>query len=304
MLFYFGNTAKMLEMARKVRFIAHSREPVLIEGEGGTGKQTLAQYLHQASSTPGQLIRILCGHQNGTNGLEGFQKAASGTVFCKDVHLLPASFQERLLLALEDDGAEVPRLICSSCEGLAQLAAKGDFLPELFYRITAYRVLVPPLRDRSRDIPELFVRMMEEMQAGEEEKAAPPSPEAMEALCGYSWPGNLRELRNTVRNYLLAPDAASLMADIRHRYVAQGEVRGDVQLALKEQVRRASRRLEAEIILRSLERYRWNRRRTAQSLKISYRSLLYKMKECNIRSADESGPAGEEQQAQAARGPK
>jgi DNA-binding NtrC family response regulator len=156
--------------------------------------------------------------------------------------------------------------------------------------------LVPPLRERSRDIPELFVRMMEEMMDGGERTVPAPSSALMEVLRGYSWPGNLRELRNTVRSYLLAPDADGLMAEIRSRSAAQMTIRSDeTQLALKEQVRRASRRLEAEIILRSLERYRWNRRRTARSLKISYRSLLYKMKECNIRGdAAESDAAGGE----------
>jgi DNA-binding NtrC family response regulator len=289
MPYYFGSTAKMLEMDRKIRFIAKSVEPVLIEGESGAGKQTLAQYLHHASSMPGQLLRIVCGHQSVANHLDDFE--APGTVFLKHVHLLPAALQERLLLALEYDGAGGRRLICSAYEGLEQLVSKGDFLPELFYRITAYRVLVPPLRERSRDIPELFGRMMEEMQNGGERQTPPPSTAVMEALCGYSWPGNLRELRNTVRNYLLAPNADSLMSEIGGRSTAQASGKTDeAHLALKDQVRRASRRLEAEIILRTLERYRWNRRRTAQSLKISYRSLLYKMKECNIRGdVDESG---------------
>jgi DNA-binding NtrC family response regulator len=282
MPYYFGSTAKMLEMDRKIHFIAGSIEPVLIEGESGAGKQTLAQYLHHASSMPGQLLRIVCGHHSVTTQLERFE--GPGTVFLKHVHLLPAALQERLLLALEYDGAGGRRLICSAYEGLEQLVSKGDFLPELFYRITAYRVLVPPLRERSRDIPELFVRMMEEMQNGEERKTPPPSPAIMEALCGYSWPGNLRELSNTVRNYLLDPNADSLMSEIVGRSTVQAAGKTDeAQLALKDQVRRASRRLEAEIILRTLERYRWNRRRTAQSLKISYRSLLYKMKEFNIR---------------------
>lgn len=294
MPFYFGNTAKMLEMNRKIRFIASSREPVLIEGESGTGKQTLAQYLHHVSTGPGQLLRIVCGHQSVANGLDGLQSA--GTAFLKHIHLLPPAIQERLLLALEDEGAGVGRMVCSAYEGLEQLVSKGDFLPELFYRITAYRILVPPLRERRQDIPELFVRMMEDMQNGGGGKAHPPPSAVMEVICGYSWPGNLRELRNTVRNYLLAPDAVGLMSEISRRSAAQAAVKVDeTQMTLKEQVRRESRQLEASIILRTLERYRWNRRRTAESLKISYRSLLYKMKECNIRGdADEPGAtAGE-----------
>jgi DNA-binding NtrC family response regulator len=238
---------------------------------------------------PGQLLRIVCGHESVANRLNRFE--APGTVFLKHVHLLPAALQERLLLALEYDDAGGRRLICSAYEGLEQLVSQGNFLPDLFYRITAYRVHVPPLRERSGDIPELFVQMMEEMQDGGERKTPPPSPAVMEALCSYSWPGNLRELSNTVRNYLLAPNTDSLRSEIGARSTAQAAGKTDeAKLSLKDQVRRASRRLEAEIILRTLERYRWNRRRTAQSLMISYRSLLYKMKEFNVRGeAAESG---------------
>ena len=287
--YYFGSTAKMREMDRKIHFIAKSVEPVLIEGESGTGKQTLAQSLHQASSRPGQLLRIVCGHESVANHLDRFE--APGAVFLKHVHLLPVALQERLLLALEYDGAGGHRLICSAYEGLEQLVSQGNFLPELFYRITAYRVHVPPLRERSGDIPELFARMMEEMQNGSERTTPPPPPAVMKALCSYSWPGNLRELSNAVRNYLIAPNTDSLLSEIGARPTAQAAGKTDeAQMSLKDQVRQASRRLEADIILRTLERYRWNRRRTAQSLKISYRSLLYKMKEFNVRGdVNESG---------------
>ena len=97
----------------------------------------------------------------------------------------------------------------------------------------------------------------------------------------YSWPGNLRELQNVARSYLLAPGGAALEREIHGR---RDLLRHRSPAALKDQVKQATKRVEGEIILRALEQHRWNRRRTAEALQISYRSLMYKMKNCNIRT--------------------
>jgi len=116
----------------------------------------------------------------------------------------------------------------------------------------------------------------------------PPDSRAMDALAAYSWPGNLRELQNVARSYLLAPHSSELELELERRRQARfAQPAAGSSTALKEQVKQVSKRAEGEIILRALERHRWNRRRTAEALRISYRSLMYKMKNCDIRSDNE-----------------
>src|ERR1041385_8327660 len=113
-------------------------------------------------------------------------------------------------------------------------------------------------------------------------------------MMAYDWPGNLRELQNIARTYVITADADELIAELSDRSrLALGASQGQRDTrSLKEQVKGASQKLETEIILRTLERHHWNRRRAAQTLQISYRSLLYKMKNCNLRDLATSAPEG------------
>jgi DNA-binding NtrC family response regulator len=157
-----------------------------------------------------------------------------------------------------------------------------------------YRVTLPQLRERTGDIPELFARMVRRAANGHGHAPA-ETPRMMEALMTYDWPGNLRELYNVARTYVVTGDAEEIVAELSSRSRGlpssphpEHEIR-----SLKEQVKGASLKLESEIILRTLERHRWNRRRAAQTLKISYRSLLYKMKSCNLRIQPQTTTEGE-----------
>ena len=116
----------------------------------------------------------------------------------------------------------------------------------------------------------------------------------LDAMLVYDWPGNLRELQNIARTFVVMGDAEEIIAELDSRLRMRPAVLpAQASLSLKEQVKGASQKLESEIILRTLERHRWNRRRAAQSLKISYRSLLYKMKSCNLRVEAQAAPEGE-----------
>jgi DNA-binding NtrC family response regulator len=140
------------------------------------------------------------------------------------------------------------------------------------------------LRERKEDIPELFAFLVSAALPEGCAGALAPSPRLMDALMCYSWPGNLRELQNLARSYRLAPDPEQMIAELERRAEALRSVHpGNGRLSLKEQVQRVSRQFESEIILKALERHRWNRRRAAETLQISYRSLLYKMKSCDLR---------------------
>lgn len=286
--------------------MAGSGLPVLIEGACGTGKEALAERIHELSGNSDGLVRVLCrqsglsfqapGAQNGSCDLSHLYRSSRGTLFLKNVHLLSAAAQEQFLTTLEQtadefDGKEGPpvaRLISTAAEPLEPFVTRREFNAALYYRLSVYRVSLPLLRERVSDIPELFAQMVRRVANGN--GAAPPVPARLtEMLAAYDWPGNLRELRNVARTYVVTGDAEEIIAELGGRlHQSKFETpavapSGGVKLSLKEQVRGASQKLESEIILRTLERHRWNRRRAAESLQISYRSLLYKMKNCNLR---------------------
>lgn len=294
--FFFGRSEGMQELAAKVERMARSYVPILIEGETGTGKERLAQHLH-ALRGHGQFTKFLCdaspaaqvgGILQAGNTIERLPEAGQDTLLLKRVHRLPAAVQERILLLLEEVRGPFPFLISTASESLEPLAASGQFLPELLYRLSAYRLSIPSLRERRQDFPQLFELLLAEASGQMGVPAMTPDARAMDALLAYPWPGNLRELQNVARGYLLAPNSAELEMELERRRQARfTQPAGPTSAALKEQVKQVSKRAEGEIILRTLERHRWNRRRTAEALRISYRSLMYKMKSCDIRSDNE-----------------
>jgi DNA-binding NtrC family response regulator len=287
MSFFFGATPGMIELQSKAELIARGPGPVLIEGETGTGKERLASFLHTLRGGRGRLIKLVCDSSgSGAQQLGLIDGPDENTLLLKRIHRLPVPSQERILAAVDEGRESVPLIISTTSERLELLVESGSFVPELFYRVSAYRISTPPLRHRREDIPNLFLQMLAEIQEKCGVAISAPDPAALNTLLRYSWPGNLRELQNVARAYLLAPNPAALEQEIerKQRTTLAGTPNG-TPVRLKDQVREASKRFEAEIILRTLERNRWNRRQTAQSLSISYRSLLYKMKYCDIRAA-------------------
>lgn len=293
--FWFGHTEKMRELQSKMTPIAGSYMPILIEGETGTGKERLAQHLHELRAAGGRLVKFLCdssssmlfgGSAETEDAIEGFEEASRDTLLLKRVHRLPLSAQERVLLWFDESKRPFPFLISTTSDAVERLVAAEQFIPELLYRISAYRISLPPLRERLQDIPLMFRLMLVEIGQQMGASVAMPDSRVLDSLMDYSWPGNLRELQNVAREYLFTPDSGALEAEMERRQTISGNRRSGSP-ALKEQVKQVSKRAEGEIILRALEHHRWNRRRTAEALRISYRSLMYKMKNCDIRN--ESG---------------
>jgi DNA-binding NtrC family response regulator len=305
MAFVFGNHPRMKELKRRIAFIARARLPVLIEGASGTGKSALAELLHQLSGANTNLIRILCRQlgpsvypmvpeDTGAADLSDVCCSTRGTVLVKNVQLLAPVEQEHLLVALEAadlrDGNRVGRvpatwLVSTATESLEHLVERGEFNPALYHRLSVYRICLPTLRERSEDIPELFVQLTRHDADG---TGLPPSPTArlLDALMAYDWPGNVRELENIARTYAAGAQPEEIIIELKNHShkTSLAPPASRHHQSLKEQVKGASQRLETEIILRTLERHRWNRRRAAETLQISYRSLLYKMKSCNLRN--------------------
>jgi two-component system response regulator AtoC len=301
--FVFGSHDTMKDLERRAGSIGRSGLPVLIEGPCGAGKETLAELLHELSESGGNFTRILCrqsgptlhssaARANGGMSLGDFCRGTRSTVFLKNVHLLSPAGQEELLVALEQAAewnakkGTVPatRILSSATESLDELVSRNQWSPSLYHRLSVYRICLPRLGERRHDIPELFIHMIRRASNGS--GAAPPAPSRLiDALMAYAWPGNLRELENIARTYVVTAHADEIIAELSQRshLIQPSDETHVANWSLKEQVKGASQKLEYEIILRTLGRHQWNRRRTAQSLQISYRSLLYKMKSCNLR---------------------
>lgn len=313
MPFVFGSHERMQDLERRIGSIARSRLPVLIEGASGTGKDAVAELLHEFSGMGGEFKRVLCRQSGpmvhpavvpGANGgvdLGEIYAGSQGTVFLKNIHLLSAAAQEQLLAAVDQAGdlhenngpVTGARIVSSAAESLEPFVIRGAWNPALYHRLSVYRICLPQLRERQQDIPELFAHMVHRAANGS--ATPPPVPSRLlDVLMSYDWPGNLRELQNIARTYVVAAQADEIIAELNHRsrHTALAAPAPNDARPLKEQVKGASQKLESEIILRTLERHHWNRRKAAQTLQISYRSLLYKMKSCNLRLEAQVAPEG------------
>lgn len=217
----------MRALESRAQLIAGSSAPVLIQGEAGSGKQTLAKHLHRLRGTGGRLIRLnpdfpvsagagLKASANGSRVIEMLVNEPGATVLLKDIHRLSMSSQEWLLATL-DELKTFPLLISTTVEPAEGLMKPGRFLPELFRRLSAYRIELPPLRRRRRDIPDLFRRILAEMKAASGTREGMPRAAIAKGLMSYSWPGNVRELQNVARYYLLNPHSGATISEIAKR---------------------------------------------------------------------------------------
>lgn len=273
--------------------VALSDLPVLIEGESGAGKETLAWRLHQLSGAKGEFLPVYCGTGEADLGTGKSWRGVEGTLYLKHVSRLAPAVQQQLLGAIQSglgagrsrDGATLGlRLVSTTVEPLEPLLARGDFLSDLYFRLAVCRLYLPPLRERTADLQELFLALLARCSPNGSSVIPSPPRRLWDVLKDHPWPGNFRELENFAKSYAVSRDAEQIIAEMERRSKALPVGDGRPGLSLKEQVRKASKQLESEIILRALERHRWNRRRAAQTLKISYRALLYKMKECQLRT--------------------
>jgi two-component system response regulator AtoC len=175
---------------------------------------------------------------------------------------------------------KVSRLVsATSCDFEKEIEA-GRFRMELYFRINGVILRLPPLRDRREDIPDLLECFLVK-HANELKKNTPElSREDRKLLFAYDWPGNIRELENVARKIVAVGDAGLALGDLRvSRTVQQVPVEGLSGSSLKVAARAASRRTERELILKALEQTHWNRKQAARDLQISYKSLLYKIKQ-------------------------
>lgn len=309
-----GNSPEMAAVRHQVEQAASACMPVLVTGESGTGKNVVAQNLHLLSSRrdrpfvhvncpslPHTLIESeLFGYEQGAftganhSRTGKVEQAQNGTLFLDEIGDLDISVQAKLLQVLQDfrfsrlGGAEDRAvdiwLICATHRNLTADMESGRFRSDLYYRINVVSIELPPLRDHRSDVPMLLNHFLRHYELKFARSIAPLSRSVMKLLEGHHWPGNVRELENLVKRYVVLGSEQAIVEALNESVPGTdiASFTPDAHLPLRIQTQRAVRSLERQIILRALNEHRWNRRKTAQSLDISYRALLYKIKDAGL----------------------
>jgi two-component system, NtrC family, response regulator AtoC len=290
--FVWGDSPAIQPLNKLLTELAATHIPFLLTGESGTGKDVYAHAIHQqaggkpsdfkkivcAGVTPQHLLRELQGN------LEGVSPEKACTIYLDEIEMLNSDCQRQLLTYLSDsmssEGIPQLRLISSTTCDFRNELEDGRFRRELYFRINGTCLHLPALRERREDII-LLTRHFLSRHAEELKKRAPAlSQETKELLMAYHWPGNIRELENATRKMVALGDSTLALNDLRVARMVRPERATEGELSsLKKAARAASRQTERELILRALQRTKWNRKRAAQELQISYKSLLYKLKQ-------------------------
>lgn len=313
---YFGPSAVMKSVRQRLERAAGLNVPILILGESGTGKEVLARFIHGRSPwREGPFVKVNCPAIPGTlleSELFGFQKGAftgaigdkpgrielaqDGTLFLDEIAELDGSLQAKLLHVLQDgsftrigDHEERrmdARIVCATNRRLQHEIEIGNFRSDLFYRINVITISLPPLRDRREDIPGLIAYLREEFNRRFKRDAAPLSRETLHVLQNREWPGNIRELENCMARYVILGSEEAFFSerDEKKAETFQYEPTADGKIPLKRISQQVTRRMERELILKVLQANHWNRRKAAEALKISYRALLYKVRQAGLPS--------------------
>jgi two-component system response regulator AtoC len=319
----FGQTAEMQVILRKLEMIAKTNVAVLVQGESGTGKELLARLIHGTaeaeSGVLGALVKVSCpaipqglietelfGYEKGAfTGAHStkrgrVEQAHGGTLFLDEVGSLDIAVQSKLLQVLQDGsfmrvgGHETrniqTRVVSVANRDLREQVADGTFRLDFLYRINALTINMPPLRRRVEDIPQLVDYFIAQHSRIFHAEAKPLSRNALRAMQRYSWPGNIRQLDNMVRSYVLMGNEDTLISELMEEEKPASNPVADVDvsqpIALKAVTKQATHELERQIILKVLKANNWNRQKTAKWLKISYRSLLYKLNEVAADGAE------------------
>ena len=312
-----GASEGMAEVLRQVRKVAPIKTTVLLAGESGTGKELVARALHELSpraslafvavncgAIPAELIESeLFGHVRGafTDAVRNkkglFAEADGGTLFLDEVGELPPGLQVKLLRALQEEeirrvGDTRPekvdvRVVAATARDLGRAVKEGLFREDLYYRLNVVGIRLPPLRERPGDVAALSRHFLAKYaRLRPDGPAAGFTPEALEAMQGYRWPGNVRELEHAVERALVLSEGPAIREEDLPDEV-RAPARAPPPVAPPEgtlSIKQATRAVEEQLIRRALDRTGGNRTRAAEILEISYRALLYKIKEYGISS--------------------
>ncbi len=263
-----------------LRELSQNDVPMLVVAEHGAGKTAAAARVHSLSRRAPEAFQVFQGRETSEKALAACEKQG-GTIYLHEVGDLPPAAQKEVLRQISVGDGErnhVPRYICgSSCE-LEPEVRSGKVHEDLYYRISGVCLRLPPLRQRKEDIPGLRKWFLSVFAEDFSQPVPALSAETQSFFLEYHWPGNIRELKDATRAIVALGDEALAMGGLRS-LLRKSEPANGEKISLKDAARAASREAERELILHVLARTRWNRRRAAEELKISYKALLYKLKQ-------------------------
>jgi DNA-binding NtrC family response regulator len=324
--FFVAASASMRKLRSQAALVANVDIPVLMLGESGTGKEVMAKLIHKLSprahrtflkvncaAVPADLLESeLFGYEAGaftgaTHAKPGkFEVCNKGTILLDEIGEMPPSLQAKLLHVLQDQqfsrlGSRSVvkvdvRILAATNINIPEALANKRLREDLYYRLNAFTLQIPPLRERREEIPILLKHFMTTLS---EQYARPPlpfSPELLQACAVYPWPGNLRELGNFIKRYLVLGDEKLAINELQPRSDGSGasfdaspprsatEPSGSAGGGggLKSLARSAKDEAEAEAIAKALDETNWNRKQAAALLQISYKALLYKIRQYGI----------------------
>jgi two-component system response regulator AtoC len=296
-----GVSASINVLQRVIPEIATTDIPILILGESGTGKEVIASEIHRLSCrSKGPFVKFNCSCMSFdwllNLEIQSNGSRQEGTVLLDEVSQLDAAKQTLLLNLLPDRERGVSgsclnsRLISTSTRDLAQEMRSSNFRDELYFRLNGICLRVPALRQRKEDIPFLFAAFLNKHSnlLGRQQPRIKNSTMAL--LLEHSWPGNVRELENVARKIVVLGNDELAISDLavntEEQPPANSSSNGPNTKArsLKQVAREASRHAERQLILESLERTHWNRKQSARELQISYKALLYKLKQLELET--------------------
>lgn len=298
-----GSSPEMKRIQEMIEQVAPTRATVLITGESGTGKELVAQALHQASGRTGKFVAVHCaalpetlleselfGHERGafTGAVEmrrgRFELAENGTIFLDEIGEIPLHIQVKLLRVLENrsfervGGTETitsnARVIAATNRDLRSMVEKGEFREDLFYRLDVVSIHLPPLRERKGDIP-LLIKHYLDLYSNENGKKMEITEKAMNALCAFDWPGNIRELRNCVERMVVLTRGNEIDLNNVPAEILSGHHAGAKELPASSVCDLECN--EKMLIQRALNECGGNRTKAAERLGISRRTLHRKL---------------------------
>jgi len=303
---------QMLRIIDISRHVAGTDVPVLILGESGVGKEVIASFIHEQSNrSEGPFVKVNCaalphelleselfGYERGAftgairDKIGKFEQADKGTLLLDEIGEMSPHLQAKLLHVLQDGefsrlGGKKPvkvnvRILAATNKKLKEAVLKGEFRNDLYFRLNVIKLEVPPLRERREDIPLLCNHFLDKYRERYQSPVQQFPKEVMEVFLRNEWPGNVRQLENVVKRYLILPDA-DITTELRSSSpepVAQPVPPASV--SLKEVAGHAAEVAEKEVVLRVLEETGWNRKESARRLKISYKALRNKLKKWQL----------------------
>lgn len=295
-----------------IEHLAVADVPVLIQGESGCGKEVLTRWIHACSPRAARpFVKLHCpaipetlleselfGHEEGafTGAVRAkpgrVEEAEGGTLFLDEIAEMNSGLQAKLLHLLQDGqisrlgGCEQRaidvRIICATNRKLEDEIQAGRFRSDLFYRINVVSLELPPLRERKADLP-MLAEYFVQVYARRYRRSVPPlSAATLRLLQAHTWPGNIRELENLINRYVIFGSESIIASDILGKFGEPARQAEPPSISLRKIARQAALEAQRQVILQVLHANQWNRKQAARALNISYRALLYKLRDTGI----------------------